>query len=232
MIIVAHVSCLQQQLVPLMYFDSVLLCVFIFRRRHAPPGPHPGVVEGEERQLLFAPHPGARLRQLAAVGEGGQEGGGRLRGGAGSDARQSDGRGAAGPPAARRLHLPVGGVQLQLEQQHPVVGAGKGGLGRLRHLQTLGRLHAAPAYRKRPDQPLEHVLSPGDLPRGAVSAVVWQPQPAVDLRRLPAMPQESQTQLVSSGDTGHWPRFQTGQILETQTGLFCTCTVYSTHTSF
>lgn len=104
-----------------------LVSVFIIRRRHSPSGSYLGMVEGEERQLLFAPHLGARLWQLVAVGEGGQEGRGFVRGCAGSDACSSVGRQAPGPPAAWRLHLSVGGIQLQLKQQHPVVWEGQGG---------------------------------------------------------------------------------------------------------
>lgn len=191
-----------------------LVSVFITRRRHSQSGSDLGVVEGEEWQLLLAPHLGARLWQLHAVGEGGQKGGGPARGRAGSDARSNDGRGAAGPPAAWRLHLSVGGVQLQLNQQHPVVREGQGGFRRLRHLQTLEWLHAAPADRKWRHQPLERVLPPDDVPGGPVGAVVRQSEPALALWRLPAMSQESQTQLVSASDTGHRPRLQTGQIIE------------------
>lgn len=167
-------------------------------------------MEGKERQLLLSPHLGARLRKLVAVGDRRKEGRRRVRGRAGSDISQREGRGEAGPPAARGLHRPVGGLQLQLEQRRPVEREGKGGVCGLRRLQALERLHAAPADRKRPDQPLEDVLPPHDVPRGAAGAVVRQLEPALALRRLPAMSPKSQTQLVSTGSTGHGPGLQTG----------------------
>lgn len=194
-----------------------LASLFIVRRRHSSSGPDLGVVEGQERQLLFAPHLGARLWQLVAVGEWGKEGGWSVCGCTGSVASSSDRRGAAGPPAARRLHLSVGGVQLQLKQQHPVVWEGQGGFCLLWHLQSLERLHAALAHRKWSHQPLESVLPPDYVPGGPVGAVVRQSEPAVALQRLPAMFQETQTQLVSTSSFRYWPRLQTCQIIKIRT---------------
>lgn len=194
-----------------------LVSVFIIRWRHSSSGSDLGVVEGQEQQLLFAPHLGTRLWQLVAVGERGKEGGGFVCGHTGSDASSSDGRRAAGPSTARRLHLSVGGVQLQLKQQHPMVWEGQSRFCHLRHLQALERLHAAPAVRKWSHQPLENVLPPGYVPRGPVGTVVRQSEPAVALQCLHTMSQKSQTQLVSTSNTGHWPRLQTGQIIKVWT---------------
>jgi len=189
----------------------------LVRWRQSPPGPDPGVVAGEERQLLLAPHLRARLRPLVAVGERGEAGGGPVRRRAGRDAHAGDGRGAAGAPAARGLHRSVGGVQLQLKQQHPVVGEGRGRVGRLRHLQILERLHAAPADRKRRHRLLGRVLPSDDLPGGAAGGRrvdVRQPERAGALRPSPAISEEAQTKLVSPGDAGHRPRLQTGALIQ------------------
>lgn len=107
----------------------------------------------------------------------------------------------------------MGGVQLQLEQQHPVVRAWQSHLRHLWRLQALERLHAAPAVRERSHQSLGGVLPPDHVPGGAAGAVVRQPEPTVALQRLPTVSPKGQTQLFPTRSTGHWPGLQTGQII-------------------
>lgn len=101
--------------------DIQLLSAFTLRWRCSTSGSDRGLVEGKEWQLLFTPHLGARLRQFIAMGECREECGGFVCGCAGSNASSCNGCRAAGPSAAWRFHCSVGGVQLQLKQQHPMV---------------------------------------------------------------------------------------------------------------